>query len=455
MAKAKKTKGQDKPDKSKAEDLAVEFHKKMQASAVKHTKALKVSIESLEPRKGRDGAVPTNMLCVDLITGGGFPLHRMSTVSGDTGAGKTTLIQASMGPQLQKGIRVNYNDMEGAADHSWMLHNGCDMNKYIKNKTLDYIKKWHSGDDAFRYMHRMMEDADKAGASKLPFLAGLYYYDSIPAGSPEARVENDQHGSAPLLAQMLSEFIPMVRGALYRSNSSFVAVNQIRENPRQKMGNPEYEPGGNAPDFYADMKLWMKCVGKPKDLKLEEDHALVPTDTKYFKAGGINLELNPDGSIDKYRYTHVKTTKNRIHTPGLETYIRIWLADSTGKGQGFDQVWDTLRFYEEIGMCRFLSKDEVWLAPEPGAKMVRWNYFDLKAEILVHPDLREQGAKLMDNGKAFEMYFERIKNSGVKFVAPVDDEIDPDAKPPEDENLDPALEPKAVKSKPKSAEARG
>lgn len=455
MAKAKKT--EKKTDKkSKAEELVLTYHQKMQAAAKTHTKDLKANLLNLDPPKGTNGAVRTNVMCVDLITGGGFPKNRMTTVSGDRGAGKTTLIQNSMARQMDLGTRTTYEDLEGAADYQWAKKNGCDINKYIALKLLDYIPDFNSGDDALRYIHRMQEEAIKNGAEQLPYLAGLYYYDSIPAGPPEALTENDEHGASPLLAIMLSKYLPMIRSKLRKSNSSFVGINQIRENPRQKFGSPEYEPGGNAPDFYADMKLWLRLVGKAKDIALDKDHPLVPkSDSGMFKAMGVNLEENPDGSIDSYIYTHVKTVKNRVFSPLKETYFRIWSADSSGQGQGIDPVFDTIRFYEEIGLCEFRSKKEVLMVNPDSGEVTTHDYFDLKADILTNTELRDKGYAMLESGKAFELYFERIKRGGTE-LAPPDAEEDPEAKPDPIEQLADAVieEGKNLKKTNKEAKQR-
>lgn len=398
--------------KDKKVDPLLEFRRKQQSAAKAHLKSLKANAMGMEPPTGTNGAVSTNVLCVDLITGGGFPKHRMSTVSGDSGAGKTTLIQSSMGPALASGSTVHYKDFEGAADYSWALRNGTDFNKYLgdkKNpKTLYYIPDFTSGEDGFRYMSRTMDDTikllEKMGPDfVLPFHAGIYYTDSIAAMVPEELLDNDEVGSKPMLAALLSSKLPLVRAKLKKSQSAYIAINQLRENPRARFGNPLYEPGGNAPTFYADMKLWMTCVPKPKDILLKNAHKIVPTDTSHFKAMGVNQEHNPDGTIDQYRYTHLKTVKNRVFSPLKETYMRIWIADASGIGQGIDPVFDTIRFYEEIGLCAFESKKEVYL------KGKSYDYFDLKAEILTHPDLREEGFELLRSGKAFELYFQRLQ----------------------------------------------
>lgn len=422
MAKSKKQQAVAKTkEKGKAEKSALSFHQKMHLASKENTKALGASLMNLEPPKGTNGAVPTNCLCVDLITGGGFPRWRMTTVSGDRGAGKTTLIQKSMGPQLAKGVLTTYADLEGAADYTWFMRNGCDMNKFIKEKMLDYIADFSTGDDAFRYFSRQLDAAIEAGSGQMKELAMLLYYDSIPAGPPEAVLDNDEAGNAPHLAQMLSKYLPLIRARLRKSNSLIVLINQIRENPRAQFGSPEYEPGGNAPDFYADMKIWLRRVGKAKDITLKKDHPITPKDTAFFKAGGVNIEVNPDGSEDRYVYTHVKTEKNRVFSPLKETYFRVWIADQSGQGQGIDPVFDTLRFYEEIGWCKFISRSEVWLKRSQNDRMKEYDYFDLKAEILTDSTLTENGAKLLNMG-AFTDYFERIKNNGQEWVAPTAEE---------------------------------
>lgn len=417
-AKTPKSKKTEKDESTK--DQVLLFRRAMQSAANKNAKDLKAHPLTMDAPKGTNGAITTGVLCIDLITGGGFPKHRMTTVSGESGAGKTTLIQASMGPELAKGATIYYKDYEGACDYSWMLKNGTDINKYLgdtKNpRQLYYIPDFTSGEDGFRYMSRNMDEAiklfEKNPGLELPFHAGVYYTDSLAAMVPEELLANDEMGSKPVLAALLSSKIPLVRSKLVKSKSAWVAINQLRENPRARFGNPLYEPGGNAPTFYADLKLWLTCVTKPKTVSLDDAHPIIPDDTKFFKAGGVNLEMNPDGSIDQYRYTHIKTVKNRVFSPLKETYMRIWIADSSGQGQGIDPVFDTLRFYEEIGLCQFNEKDDVVL------KGVTYEYHDLKAEILTNNDLREEAYELLGSGRAFEMYFDRLGGREVSLPPP-------------------------------------
>jgi hypothetical protein len=112
------------------------------------------------------------------------------------------------------------------------------------------------------------------------------------------------------------------------------------------------------------------------------------------------LEENPDGSVDKYRFTKIKTEKNRVFTPLRETFMRICVE---GKNLGIDPVWDTLRFFEEIGRLQFLAMDEVVLDGKT------FNYWDLKNKILADQELQLEAQSLLENGKAFELYLNRLR----------------------------------------------
>ena len=401
---------------------ALDFQKAMQTKLNQITKDLKVTPVGFDAPEGTNGAISTGVLCLDLITGGGFPRHRMTTVSGESGAGKTTLISKAMGTLLRnKKTLVHYEDLEGAADYQWMLQNGTDMNEYLgkkgKPKTLYYIPDFESGDDSLRYVNRVLEVAGELDTSDLGVHSNVFFYDSLAAAVSEELIENDEAGSKPYLAALLSRYIPMIRSRLKRANAAFIGINQLRENPRARFGNPLYEPGGNSPTFYADLKLWLETVGKAKRIDdPKKEHPITPKDSKFFKAGGYFLEENPDGTVDKYRFTHIKTVKNRVFPPLKETFMRVWVEENGITGRGIDPVWDTIRFYEEVGLAKFNSMDDVEL------KGVSYAYWDLKTEILKNPDLGLEARSLIDSGEAFKLYFNRLSGGGQEVGAPDSEE---------------------------------
>jgi len=416
MAKAKKEETETKFDIN-------ELARKLQIATNAIAKDLKVKPMGFEAPRGTNGSLSTGSLTADLVTGGGFPKHRMTTVSGDSGAGKTTLVQKALGKTLDRGLICHYVDVEGAADYAWMLRGGTDMNKFLgkrgEPKKLWYIPDFQTGEDAFRYIERNLVEMDKLGAAQAPGLVSAFFLDSLAAMIPAEELENDERGDSPTQAKMFSRWIRLIRaGWLKRANSAFIAINQIRENPRQKFGSPEYEPGGAAPTFYADVKLWLRRTGKAKTLDYKKDHALTPKDTTLFRAQGISIEKNPSGTEDRYFYTNIKAVKNRVFPPFKETYMRIWTEENGGAGRGIDPVWDTLRFFEEIGMAEFPDSFEVKL------KGKVYSYYDLKAEILAKPDLQQEAWSLLQSGNAFDLYFARLAGGEVEVGKPDDESPD-------------------------------
>lgn len=392
---------------------------KLDAFMKKQAKSLDFSLGShlMSEREGRNGATPTSSLAVDLITGGGIPKHRLTTISGPEHSGKTTLMQSAMAHQIQKGTLTHYLDFEGAADGSWMKNGtGVDFEKY-EGKNFFPILDMPTGDDAFRYMSRLQEETMDLGLSALPELTHLFALDSIPSLVPEELLENDESGSKPYIAIMLSKWLPLVRAKLKAANSSFIAINQIRQKVRlqNKYEDPNYEPGGNAIKFLADLKLRFD-VQKPKRVD-EGDYPLVDKDKGIAvpKAGGLWLETNPDGSVDQYVYRKVKTLKNRVFPSLKETYLRICTSHKGGEGRGIDPVFDTLRFFEEIGRLEWVGK-AIMLDDK------KFEYFDLKQEIeKPGSELRQEALSLMDSGKAFEAYFARL-GGDIGKVTPEDQE---------------------------------
>jgi RecA/RadA recombinase len=410
--------------KKEQEEAILAFRTKMQTStnAIMKAKGVDCSAVGFDAPQGTNGALSTGVLCLDLTTGGGFPKHRMTTIAGDSGTGKSTVVQKAEGLALRSGLICHHLDLEGSADWQWMLQNGTDMNLFMgkrgQPKTLYYVADLPSGDASFRYMARTMDEAIKHGAELLPIFSGVYFHDSLPACIPESLLENDEKGSSPDLAILLSKEIPRIRIKLRTANAVYVAVNQIRENPRAKFGKPEYEPGGNAPTFYADMKLWFTRTGKAKNVtNYKKDHALAPKDTTMFREQGISIEKNPDGTEDRYFYTSFKTVKNRVFPPFKQSYFRVWTEENGAVGRGIDPVFDVIRFFEEVGMCQFNAMDEVILKGQV------YNYFDLKQEILAKPDLYEEAQSLLQSGKAFELYFNRL--SGGASETEVTSEVSP------------------------------
>ena len=400
MAKAKKALEKETFTKKQLEQL-----EKLQVFMKKQAKDLDFSLnmEWDAERKGRNEAIPTASMCVDLITGGGIPKHRLTVIVGPEHSGKTTIMQSAMASSVKQNTLTHYIDLEGAADPAWMKRGtGIDFTKY---PNFFPIPDMPTGEDAFRYLTRTFKETSELGLSDLPVLTHLGCLDSIPSLVPEDLLEDDEQGNKPFIAIMLSKWAPIVRAQLKSANASLIMINQIRNKVRLKnpYENPEYEPGGNAIRYMTDLKINITQV-KPKHVD-GRDYTLIEKDGLCKpREGGRWEEPNPDGTVDSYVYRKIKTPKNRVYSPLQETFIRICTSKAGGEGLGIDPVFDTLYFLEETGQLVFHDVENIEIQ---GAHL---KYFDIKNDIEKNGDrseLRAMCLAQLNDGSAWQKFATR------------------------------------------------
>lgn len=157
-------------------------------------------------------------------------------------------------------------------------------------------------------------------------MQALFIVDSLPALVAEADDEDEGTNAMAISARGHAKHIPKVKGRLKRKHCTILVVNQIRLNPGAMMGNPEYEPGGQAPKFASDVRIKHTARSVPHGKGSTEEE-----DSVQFKSG-----------VDTYRYIHLRAIKNKYGTPNVEAWHRLWLSDPIGKAHGFCPVWDCL-----------------------------------------------------------------------------------------------------------------
>lgn len=168
-------------------------------------------------------------------------------------------------------------------------------------------------------------------------LQALVILDSYPAMLPEKQDVDDPNSSIGMQARMFSDQIKRVKGKLRSKRIAVVGINQLRLKPMVMYGSPEYEPGGEALKFFSDCRLKFS----PRALS-----AIPGAKGK----GYIEEEDSATGEgVDNYRYINVRAHKNKLSTPNLEGWLRLWITNSDGEGCGFDPVWDTYYYLTQTG----------------------------------------------------------------------------------------------------------
>lgn len=186
--------------------------------------------------------VSTGALTLDLAMGiGGFPRGRMIELSGNTGAGKTTLALSTAAQLQARGGVVGFLDVENALTRE--LVGGFEG---IDPDRLWYFQP-HTGEEAAEVALQWAA----SGAIDMIIL------DSVAALLPEAEKEADidQHKMA-LLARLVSRFVMRVKPLLSEHQSTLILVNQLRKNI-SGYGPPEFTTGGMALEYQCDVRV--KC----------------------------------------------------------------------------------------------------------------------------------------------------------------------------------------------------
>lgn len=195
--------------------------------------------------------IPSGSLGLDLALGvKGYPRGRIIEIFGHESSGKTTLaIHAIAEVQKQGGVAAII-DAEHAFDPA-----------YAENLGVDVDKLWISQPDNGEQALDIAEQLIRSSA------VDLIIIDSVAALTPKAEIEGEMGDKQMgLHARLMSQALRKITGAVNKSNTTCIFINQLREKIGASMFGPsETTTGGNALKFYASIRLEIKKGGAIKD----------------------------------------------------------------------------------------------------------------------------------------------------------------------------------------------
>lgn len=195
--------------------------------------------------------IPSGSLGLDLALGvKGYPRGRIIEIFGHESSGKTTLaIHAIAEVQKQGGVAAII-DAEHAFDPT-----------YAENLGVDVDKLWISQPDNGEQALDIAEQLIRSSAVDLVII------DSVAALTPKAEIEGEMGDKQMgLHARLMSQALRKITGAVNKSNTTCIFINQLREKIGASMFGPsETTTGGNALKFYASIRLEIKKGGAIKD----------------------------------------------------------------------------------------------------------------------------------------------------------------------------------------------
>lgn len=194
--------------------------------------------------------IPTGALSLDIALGGqGFPRGRIIELYGPESSGKTTLaLHALAGAQAAGGIAA-FIDAEHALDPSWARRIGVNLDDLL-------VSQPSYGEEALQIAEMLI----KSNA------VDIIVIDSVAALVPKAELDGeigDTH--VGLQARMMSQAMRKLTGAIARSKTTVIFINQIREKIGVMFGSPETTPGGRALKFYSSCRVDVRRIAALKD----------------------------------------------------------------------------------------------------------------------------------------------------------------------------------------------
>lgn len=285
--------------------------------------------------------IPSGSISLDYALGvGGYPRGRIIEIYGPESSGKTTLAIHAIAEAQKAGGICAIIDAEHAFDRFYAESLGVDTNSIL-------ISQPDNGEQALEIAEQLIN----SGA------IDVLVVDSVAALTPKAEIEGEMGDkNVGLHARLMSQAMRKLTGAISRTRTTCIFINQLREKIGVMFGNPETTTGGNALKFYASVRL---------DIR--------PT------------QLLKDGDDILGRTVRVKVVKNKVAPPFRKASFDIMF------GEGISRTGEIVDLGVEL---KIITKSGSWYSYD-GTKLAQGR----------------EGAKtaLADNPELADMLAERIR----------------------------------------------
>ena len=179
-------------------------------------------------------------LALDVALGvGGYPRGRIIEIYGPESSGKTTVALHAIAEAQAAGGQAAFIDAEHALDPVYAQNLGVNIDELL-------LSQPDTGEQALEICEALV----RSGA------VDIVVIDSVAALVPKAEIEGEMGDShVGLQARLMSQALRKLSGAISKSKTTAIFINQIREKVGVMFGNPEVTPGGRALKFYSSVRL--------------------------------------------------------------------------------------------------------------------------------------------------------------------------------------------------------
>ncbi|MCY0892023.1 MAG: recombinase RecA [Acidibacillus sp.] len=287
--------------------------------------------------------VSTGSLALDIALGvGGYPRGRIIEIYGPESSGKTTVALHAIAEIQRLGGQAAFIDAEHALDPLYAHKLGVNIDEML-------ISQPDTGEQALEIAEALV----RSGA------VDIIVIDSVAALVPKAEIEGEMGDShVGLQARLMSQALRKLSGAINKSKTIAIFINQIREKVGVMFGNPETTTGGRALKFYSTIRLEVR-----RGESLKQGNDLVGSRTK------------------------IKVVKNKVAPPFKQVEVDIMFGEGISRVGSIVDLGTELEIIQKSGAWYSYGDERLGQGKE-NAKLYLKEHSDVAAEI--EAKIREQ-----------------------------------------------------------------
>ncbi|OXM84743.1 recombinase RecA [Paenibacillus rigui] len=273
--------------------------------------------------------IPSGSLALDIALGiGGFPRGRIIEVYGPESSGKTTVALHAIAEVQRAGGQAAFIDAEHALDPLYASKLGINIDDLL-------LSQPDTGEQALEIAEALV----RSGA------VDIIVIDSVAALVPKAEIEGEMGDShVGLQARLMSQALRKLSGAINKSKTIAIFINQLREKVGVMFGNPETTPGGRALKFYSSVRLDVRRV-----------------------------ETIKQGNDMVGNRTRIKVVKNKVAPPFKQADIDIMYGEGISKEGSIIDIGSEMDIVQKSGAWYSFNNDRLGQGRENAKQFLKEN----------------------------------------------------------------------------------